>query len=90
MDLKAQCVLMMQVGKNNVSEQKRMQFLFHLMTILIQRLHSSAKLNAPFSVMASTRIYLLSILYFSGVLRILKEVAKYCFWTALKPSTTSF
>ena len=38
-----------------------------------KRLHSLAKLTYPLSVMDSTRIRLLSILSFSGVLRILKK-----------------
>ena len=55
-----------------------------------KHLHYSEKLTSPFSVMASTRMRLLSILYFSGVLCILKQVDKYRFWTSLKPSTTYF
>ena len=36
MDWKTHCVLMMQVGNKNMSEQQRMRFQFHLTTILIQ------------------------------------------------------
>ena len=55
-----------------------------------KRLPCLAKIYSPSSVMSSTRIRLLSILSTSGVLRILKQVDKYHFWTALKLRNTSF
>ena len=36
MDWKTHCLLMMEVGKKNVSNKQRMRFQFHLITILIQ------------------------------------------------------